>query len=97
MLALDPAIVLNAHALGQTDASVLRANQRYFDDLEQRVRAAPSLDKRRDLDPAVVLSYSFDTTTWNSATHRFGGYFQRGCGVGEYLLGQVRVVDGSGH
>jgi glyoxylase-like metal-dependent hydrolase (beta-lactamase superfamily II) len=61
MLALDPAIVLYAHAPGQIDPSVLRANLMYFDDLEQRVRAAPSFEQRRDLDPAVVLSYPFDT------------------------------------
>jgi glyoxylase-like metal-dependent hydrolase (beta-lactamase superfamily II) len=61
MLALDPALVLYAHARGQTDVSVLRANQKYFDDLEQRVRAAPSFEQRRDLDPSVMLSYPFDT------------------------------------
>src|SRR5205085_10699529 len=54
MLALDPAIVLYAHAPGQTDASVLHANQMYFDDLEQRVRATPSFEQPRDLDPAGV-------------------------------------------
>jgi glyoxylase-like metal-dependent hydrolase (beta-lactamase superfamily II) len=61
MLALDPALVLYAHAPGQTDVSVLRANHKYFDDLEQRVRAAPSFEQRRDLDPSVMLSYPFDT------------------------------------
>jgi hypothetical protein len=29
--------------------------------LEQRVRAAPSFEQRRDLDPSVMLSYPFDT------------------------------------
>jgi glyoxylase-like metal-dependent hydrolase (beta-lactamase superfamily II) len=61
MLALDPELVLYAHAPGQTDVSVLRANQKYFDDLELRVRAAPSFEQRRDLDPSVMLSYPFDT------------------------------------
>jgi len=61
MLALDPVLVLYAHAPGKIDTAVLRANQMYFDDLEQRVRASRSFDLRRDLDPAVVLNYPFDT------------------------------------
>jgi glyoxylase-like metal-dependent hydrolase (beta-lactamase superfamily II) len=61
MIALDPVVVLYAHAPGRTDASVLRANQMYFDDLEQRVRATSSFEQPGDLDPAVVLSYPFDT------------------------------------
>jgi hypothetical protein len=39
----------------------------YFDDLEQRARAAPSFEQRRDLDPAVVLSYPFDTVLGTEA------------------------------
>ena len=53
MWACEPGLVLYAHAPGQIDAAVLRANQMYFNDLEQRVRASTSFNQRRDLDPAA--------------------------------------------
>jgi glyoxylase-like metal-dependent hydrolase (beta-lactamase superfamily II) len=61
MLALDPELVLYAHAPGRTDASVLRANQAYFDELERRARAARSVDQSQPQDPEAQLAYPLDS------------------------------------
>jgi glyoxylase-like metal-dependent hydrolase (beta-lactamase superfamily II) len=60
LLALDPMVVLYAHAPGRTNLDVVRANKAYFDELEQRVRAALPLEQPRDIDPDVALGYPFE-------------------------------------